>query len=582
MIRYCTLLFTVAALAADLPWYMRETGMTPDGRLTFLQKPWWPRAQALKEGESFTLDLNKDGRPDTLIIRKDGNIIEAIDDSGRAANIWNQASTAYVVSHKGTGLVDRMVVYLDNDGDGKADEMEMRNYQDGYLRYSWFGENYDHDGLPIFGLNPKTWHYIGGNGPGNKFRGNVIIYLNKYDPVTKSWLPLSECPFSFRDDNHDGHGDVVLRVSAAPLASLTGPDADYANNYSYMWAPQATPLAETGNLNVRFSYNIDPAPRRDPLTRPHYNFGFTMVGAVPYKYPDMFYTNPRRRPPQTVVRIPWKDTVNTGVNYAARETGFSWDEARTVWRWEGQFWIFERVYLSNTGGPTQRFNMRREYSSRPSGHRRLYYSEADRRYHLLGANEGWMEAGNLVNTQKDLEFRWFDKDGDGYLDWVEVYQPGRGTPVRASHFDPRARPVELNREALAAEYNGKILPEAIAADRNFIAVLKKHAASPLAAAYEAEAAKAEMPERARYCLDIARELLFLKVRDGLVEKNESGPYPKGQLDRARFKSLEPGSLEKGYSLGDSLRYWQRVRRIEQFTDLYSAGRYHEAARLLEQ
>ena len=81
--------------------------MTADGRLTFLEKPWWPRAQALQEGESFTLDLNHDGRPDTMIVRKDGNIIEAIDDSGRAANIWNQVSTAYVVSYKGTGLVDQ-------------------------------------------------------------------------------------------------------------------------------------------------------------------------------------------------------------------------------------------------------------------------------------------------------------------------------------------------------------------------------------------------------------------------------------------------------------------------------------------
>ena len=79
----------------------------------------------MKEGESFTLDLNHDGRPDTMIVRKDGNIIEAIDDSGRAANIWNQVSTAYVVSYKGTGLVDRMVIYIDNDGDGKADEMEI-------------------------------------------------------------------------------------------------------------------------------------------------------------------------------------------------------------------------------------------------------------------------------------------------------------------------------------------------------------------------------------------------------------------------------------------------------------------------
>ncbi len=371
--------------------------MTGDGRLTFLDKPWWPRAKALKEGESFTMDLNHDGRPDTIVTRKEDNLIEAIDDSGQAANIWNQASTAYVVSYKGTGLVDRMVIYIDNNGDGKADEMELRHFQDGYLRYAWFGENYDNDGVQIFDL--KNWQYAGNNG-NNKFRGNLQIYLNKYDPVTKSWVPLSECPFAFWDYNKDGHGDVALRVSAAPLASLTGPDADYANNYNYMWAANATPLAEIGNLNVRFSFNIDPGPRLDPLNKPHYNFGFSSVGAVPYRYPNMTYTNPRRRPPQTVTRIDWKQGVAVGMRYPARETGFTWDESRSVWRWEGEFWVYERIYLSNTGGPTQRWNMRREYSGKSSSQRRIYYSEADKRYHLVNESRR-MDGGRPLSERSE-------------------------------------------------------------------------------------------------------------------------------------------------------------------------------------
>ena len=113
------------------------------------------------------MDLNKDGKPDTVIMKKDGNIVEAIDDSGRANDIWNTVSTTYVVSLKGTGLIDRMIDYIDNDGDGKSDEMEIRHYQDGYLRYAWFGENYDKDGVQIFDL--KNWSYAGNNG-NNKFR----------------------------------------------------------------------------------------------------------------------------------------------------------------------------------------------------------------------------------------------------------------------------------------------------------------------------------------------------------------------------------------------------------------------------
>jgi hypothetical protein len=572
-----SLMFVAAAAAQQLPWYMQETSMTADGRLTFLQKPWWPRAQALKEGESFTLDLNHDGRPDTMIVRKDGNIVEAIDDTGRAADIWNQAGTAYLVSYRGTGLVDRMVVYIDNDNDGKADEMELRHYQDGYLRYAWFGENYDKDGAQIFDL--KNWSYAGNNGK-NKFRGNLQIYLNKYDPTTRTWIPLSECPFAFWDFDKDGHGDIVLRVSAAPLNSLSGPDADYANNYDYMWAPEATPLAQTGNLNVRFSFNIDPSPRPEPLTKPHYNFGFTAVGAVPYRYPNMTYTNPRRRPPQTVTRIDWNQGIQVGKDYPARETGFTWDESRSVWRWEGEFWIYERIYLSNTGGPTERWNMRREYSGKPAAHREIYYSAADKRYHLAGASEGWMEVGHLIDERKDLEFRWFDKDGDGYLDTIEVYRPDNQLPVRVSRFDPQARRAALDRNTLIDKYNRKVLPEAIAENRRLIEGLKKFASDATADAYEAEAAKAEMAERRRYCLDIARELRFLKVRDLLLQRLADSPYPGAAQDRQKYKSMEPGSAATGYSMGDTLRYWKFAKAIDAFTDAYAAGHLDEAGRLL--
>jgi len=42
--------------------------MTDDSRLTFLSKPWWPRAQSLAEGASFS------PRPNITVMRKDGHI----------------------------------------------------------------------------------------------------------------------------------------------------------------------------------------------------------------------------------------------------------------------------------------------------------------------------------------------------------------------------------------------------------------------------------------------------------------------------------------------------------------------------
>jgi hypothetical protein len=560
---------------------MQETAMSADARLTFLGKSWWKRAQNLKEGSSFTLDLNRDGRPDTLVERRDGNLIEIIDDSGRSTDLANnKSSAAYLVSLKGTGIVDRMIVYIDNDGDGKADEMEIRHYQDGYLRYGWFGENYDRDGAQIFAL--KNWSYAGGSDFSSKFRGNISIYLNKFDPVSKTWVPLSECPFIFWDQNHDGHGDVVLRVSAAPLNSNKGKDPDYANNYNYMWAPNATPLADTGNMNVRFSYNVDPDPRGEPVQRPHYTFGFNMVGAQAYSYPDMRYTNRLRREPRTVVRIPASEGMSVALHYPAQQTGFTWDEARTVFRWEGQFWIYEREYMPNTGGPTERWNMRREYSANPSSERKLYYSAIDKRYHLLGATEGWMEAGHIVNTQKDLEFRFFDSDHDGYFDTTEVFKPSDPVPVRVSRVkDPQVSPVTLDRQWLQADYNGRVLPSAIRENERLIRSLKAISSDPLAAQYEAEASRSGSLERKRYCLDIARELYFLKVRDALYSKNAAGPYPKlGPAPRA-YRALQDGPADGGFTLGDSLRFWEMARNIEQIVEAYNVGQYERVAALIE-
>jgi hypothetical protein len=306
-----------------------------------------------------------------------------------------------------------------------------------------------------------------------------------------------------------------------------------------------------------------------------------MVGHTPYAYPDMTYTNPRRRPPQTVTRIAWKNGVGVGMNYPAQETGFSWDESRSVWRWEGQFWIYERVYLSNTGGPTWRWNVRREYSPTPSTSRQIYYSDADKRYHLFGATEGWLEAGHLVQPRKDLEFRWFDQDRDGYLDMVQVFLPDRPSPVRVARFAPRARRVPLDRKALTRDYAGRVLPQAIDENLQIIAAMKKVARSPAAGAYEAEAAQAKDPERKRYCLEIARELHFLAVRDALYAQAAGGPYPGTEVDRRKVRSMEPGSLETGYSMGDSLRFWKTTKQVERFIQHYDEGRYPEAARTLD-
>ncbi|MCX6622167.1 MAG: hypothetical protein NTY38_14085, partial [Acidobacteria bacterium] len=359
-------------------------------------------------------------------------------------------------------------------------------------------------------------------------------------------------------------------------------DPDYANHYQYMWAPEATPLAETGNMNVRYSYNIDASPRTEPLTKPHANFGFNLVGEQPYRYATMHYTNKLKRAPRTVVRVPWKDGMKVALSYPAQKTGFTWDEARSAWRWEGQFWIFEREYMTNTGGPVVRFNMRREYSPDPASERKLYYSGVDRRYHLFGAKEGWMEVGHLVNDRKDLEFRYRDANGDGYLDTWEVFEGDNPVPVRVSRvFDAKTRAVKLDRAWLQQDYNQNVLPEAIAENQNLIAVLKRVGPSVVADAYVAEAERSEAAERKRYCLDVARELYFLRTREALYTRNQQGPYPKGTAAPRGSLIRERGPVSGGYTLGDTLAFWGEAKLIDRFVEEYGMGEFSKARAKLE-
>src|SRR4029079_18288983 len=168
-------------------------------------------------------------------------------------------------------------------------------------------------------------------------------------------------------------------------------------------------MRSMGALNVRYSFDIDNLS--GPQTPLHYDMGFNLVGAVPYDVPGDRHFNPKRRPPQTTRVIPHDRLRAFCDNYSAQQTGFTWHEQNddTIsigdpagagskdddFRWEGVFWTWERRLMPNTGGPGQKWNVRREWSDKPSDHRRVYYSEVDRRIHLFGASEGWIQVGHF-------------------------------------------------------------------------------------------------------------------------------------------------------------------------------------------
>src|SRR5690606_7704098 len=123
------------------PWWERETAMSEGGRLRLDDKPWWPRAAALEPGKHFVMTSEYPGGG-LMMVRRDanGDIVWILDDDGDMDPDDprpDRDSDCYVADYGGDGTVDRLLDYIDNDGDGKADEMGIRYFRESELKFNW-------------------------------------------------------------------------------------------------------------------------------------------------------------------------------------------------------------------------------------------------------------------------------------------------------------------------------------------------------------------------------------------------------------------------------------------------------------
>lgn len=136
---------------------MQQTAMTKQGKLDLRSKPWWKQAIELKIEESFIIKASDSTETYNTLIRREmcitragkqiDTVVWVIDDDadGSIFTGGDVDSDCYVADYGADGLVDRMVDYIDDDGDNDPDEMDIRYFTNGKLNYSWFGMDLDDD-----------------------------------------------------------------------------------------------------------------------------------------------------------------------------------------------------------------------------------------------------------------------------------------------------------------------------------------------------------------------------------------------------------------------------------------------------
>ncbi len=574
-------------------WSMRVTAMTRDGALDLKARPWWPQAAGLKLNEQFAVNV-EGAPPDAMLVRREqvttrsGKVLEAIvwviddDYDGSLGRGGDQVNDCYVVDYGCDGIVDRMVDWMDNNYDGVPDEMDIRYFTNGRLNNCWFGMDFDGDG--------KMWSLTGYEYGGPSFfeadpYGNNMIYMNKFNPNLGRWSPISECPFAFYDTDGDGQSEEVVRFSAVPLDYDIAAHPDYANSsYALPWKDE---LERMGVVNIRYGFDIDNlSSDKTPL---HYDFGFNLVSKVPYRFLGMNHYNPLRRPPQTTVVAPYDRVRDISNRYPARETGFSWHENHddTIsigqgpskdddFRWEGVFWIWERRFMENTGGPCQKWNVRREWSRRPADRRELYYSGIDGRIHLFGAEEGWIQMGHFAGLDEIGETRMYDTDGNGYFDRWEVWLKGEPGPWRVSTVrDEKARRVPFDIAWLRRFYTEQVLPEVMAADAKLMTAMNR--VRPFEHSAELHTAMRGGPDNyRRYAMDIAAELQYHDLRRSLSERANR------VLAEAKMDDLRPLTPEQRAATASSQTAWELTRLLQRLDVAWGEGGVDRAVAVLNE
>ena len=437
-------------------------------------------------------DLNGDGKPEAIYSMTGDSVpILWIDDDRDMK--WTDIegdmdNDCLLIDRNKDGIYggdgDLVIDWVDSDNDGKADLQIVMDYPAVHATEVWPNGHVmillDTDKDNIFNYidwntyQIKSWNKSGRAAFYTDYSGQSAFTKMHVATYNMGDLRLNwENPFLFYDPDKDGLSEIAVRLLDSP--STKDEKASW-NDYVNM---QLEGVIDWVSISV--DLDNDNAPGND------FDFDFTLGlrgGGFDYMdqvhvfknmrglpEADKFFMDPRWRQMDELIYPDHKNAFDLIFNRGKWESAhFVYDEDDDCHRWERvEFYEARDPFKVGVGNGGLDHNTqadaagdRGEWDMDCSGKGNLYISPLDGRLHLYGAEwgcwrvdqnteyyQGWDRLWINKNPKKFATVKYTDKNGNGFLDYVEYDMDGDGKfeivfDLKALGIDDRAKLIDVS------------------------------------------------------------------------------------------------------------------------------------------
>jgi hypothetical protein len=518
-----------------------------------------------KPGTKFRYDTDGDGRTDTIYLidnderhspARQPMLVKVVDEDGdmAATGEGDLDSDLYVVDWNGDGSIDRAVDYVDLDHDQDVDEEVQYRWHDD-LRFqddTWDALVYDGRAYSAFWAKDigddnrltyeRDYEYAQeATQWKSDFNGSEVdVYAYLYDVKANTFVPGWENPFCFYDDDGDSRADEAVRLTGSRGVCR----------------------------NLRYSMDLDNDERG--TQRHGYDLSITALGPIRYGEQDCERHALRGIPTGPVIAWDKARSLARAARWSKTELTFNENHdnidpnpgGNPSERWEGVINTASDSFPQVGGPACGLFNKRYEVDSDNSGRFRLYRSPVDRRWHLFGAETGWIRTDYDYDGRSEMELRSEDTDGDGFFDLWRYDLDGDGKFEREYRLaGDRAALVPFDCDSLRAAYMGDL--GRIVEDNQRLIEALKATLRELAPGFVADEVEGYFSNRLGKEYDRGAGL------GAQIKSSLAGTRCYGDLIRERYvqRLLKAGT--------------GRLDRLDEAMGSYVTGDYAQAAAILE-